>query len=325
MYQALKDALKHAGRLSALAWLTFGVLIPQAVSPPEAAAAELPDAITLGIRLEQGDLATVRAWLAAGLDPNTESDRIGTGLMIAAWHGNIPLMELLVRHGADVNRVNGFKEQALMHAAWKGQREAVVWLLEHGASVNRDGNEWSALHYAAFEGHAEIARLLMQKGADINAKSTNGSTVLMIAAYAGRERIAELLLAAGADRAIKNDRDDNALSWAMRYGHLTIAKMIATADEFAKAAARAKENRSEAVVPIPLPAPVEVENMLQAQRLAHADGKQRVLTDEDYRKVLARVATMRPAAPVARQPKRLHITARRGDPSQEQAELQFGK
>ena len=147
----------------------------------------------------------------------------------------------------------------------------------------------------------------------------------MMTAYTGKEKITELLLAAGADRAIRNDRDDDALAWAMRYGHVTIAKMIATADEFAKAAARSKENRSEAVVPLPLPAPAAVENLLQERRLAHANSTQRMLTDADYRKVLARVATMRPAAPVTGQPKRLHITAKKSDPSQEQVQLQFGK
>ena len=48
------------------------------------------------------------------------------------------MMSLFVKHGADINRINGFKEQALMHAAWTGHLPAVSWLLDRGASVDGD-------------------------------------------------------------------------------------------------------------------------------------------------------------------------------------------
>src|SRR3954469_4448990 len=69
-------------------------------------AADLPDEITFGVRVEQGDLDTVGRWLDAGLDPNFESGHIGTGLMIAAWRGDVRMMNLFVKHGADVNFEN---------------------------------------------------------------------------------------------------------------------------------------------------------------------------------------------------------------------------
>ena len=297
--------------------------ITPAVTPPAAPAVALPDAVTFGVRVEQGDMATVGAWLDAGLDPNFEGDRIGTGLMIAAWHGNIAMMELFVKRGADVNRANRFNEQALLHAVWKEQRAAAEWLIERGARINRDGNEWSALHYAAFAGQEDLARLLMQKGANINAKSTNGSTVLMMAAHEGKEKIAALLIEAGVIRGERNDLGENALTWAMRYENLTIAKMVSSEGEFAQAAAEPKEKWSEAVVT--LPAPAEVENILQQERLAHASGKPRVLSEDEYRKVLERVAQMKRPPIAARPPKRMSITAKKGDPRKERAELQFGK
>jgi uncharacterized protein len=181
--------------------------------PAMAAAVELPDEITFGVRVEQGDLSTVGDWLAAGLDPNFESEHIGTGLMIAASRGDIPMMELFVKHGADVNYQNRVNEQALMLAAWKGRREAAGWLVLHGARVNREGNEWSALHYATFAGHEELARFLIENKADVNARSTNGSTVLMMAAREGREKIASLLIEHGAIRSATNDWGEDALKW----------------------------------------------------------------------------------------------------------------
>ena len=61
------------------------------------------------------------------------ADRIGTGLMLAAWEGNLPMMELLVSRGADVNKTNEVGEQALLIAAWRGRLDVVKWLLAHGA------------------------------------------------------------------------------------------------------------------------------------------------------------------------------------------------
>ena len=102
-----------------------------------AVAAELPDDVTFGVRVEQGDRTTVGEWLASGFDPNFECSYLGTGMMIAAWRGDIPMMELFLKHGADVNFENRFHEQALMLAVWKGQREAAGWLVLHGAKVTK--------------------------------------------------------------------------------------------------------------------------------------------------------------------------------------------
>jgi len=346
--QAPKAPLKNARRLSEPLLIAFIVLTAQALSLPPAAAADtlalpaatvdtparpaapalqaapaLPDAITFGVRVEQGDIATVGEWLDAGLDPNFEGDRLGTGLMIAAWYGNIAMMELFVKHGADVNRTNGFKEQALMYAAWKGRQKAAAWLLDHGARINRDGNEWSALHYAAFAGNEEVAGFLMRKGADINARSTNGSTVLMMAAHEGNENIAAMLLKAGADRSAKNDRGEDALTWAMRYDHLTIATMVSSADEFAEAAGKPKASWGDAVSPIP--APPEVEELIQLERLAHAGGRARVLSDDEYRKVLESVSKMKPPPIKIRPPSRMSINAMKGERWREWSELQYGE
>jgi uncharacterized protein len=244
-------------------------------------------------------------------------------LMIAAWEGNIPMMELFVKHGADVNRTNEVNEQALMHATWKGRTEAVEWLLGHGAQINRTGNEWSALHYAAFAGHEELAGFLVQHGADVNARSTNGSTVLMMAAREGRESIARMLLDAGAIRGASNDFGEDALVWAMRYRNLTIAKMVSAPEEFAEAAG--KPQASQGVAAQPMAAPPEVEKIIEDRRLAHVNGEPMVLSADDYREILARIAKMKPAAAPSKSPGRLSITAKKGDLRREKAELHYGE
>ncbi|MFN3883883.1 MAG: ankyrin repeat domain-containing protein [Rhodocyclaceae bacterium] len=235
--------------------------------------AELPDATRFSVVLELGDVKQAAAWLDEGLDPDFEGQLIGTGLMIGAWEGNIPLMELFLARGADIDRRNRFGETALMLAAWKNQGEAVRWLLDHGARPNpTNARAWTALHYATFAGHANVVEDLLAAGADVNARSTNGSTVVMMAAREGHEAIARRLLAAGADPTAKNDYGDDAVAWAMRQGNYEIAKAFTSVENFAALARQTAEN------PLPPPqrslqAPDRVDELLRKARLAEMEGK----------------------------------------------------
>jgi hypothetical protein len=277
----------------------------------------LPDPVRYGAVLELGDVAQVRAWLDAGLDPNFVADRIGTGLMVAAWTGNIPLMELLVARGADIQRVNGFGETALLHAAWRGQTEAVKWLLVRGAKVNREGSEWSALHYAAFAGHGEATQLLLERGADINARSPNGSTPLMMAIHEGHDEMATYLIQRGADRKVRNERGDTALDWAVKYKRTNVAKLIASADELAAAAALAKN----APAPHAQWEPDSVEELLRIRRILEARGMSLKLIDQRITALRTRLAAQRGEKQV-RTPV-LEITAKRNAPADQGMRLIF--
>jgi ankyrin repeat protein len=238
--------------------------LDMALAQPWRPSSALPDAASYGVHLELRDMAQVRAWLDAGLDPDFLADRVGTGLMFAAWFGDIPMMELLVARGADVNKANALGESALMHAAWRGKLEAVKWLLAKGARVNSDPMRWSALHYAVFAGQWEVANQLLLSGADINARSTNGSSVLMMAVYEGHEPLVRRLLARGADPGIKNDRGDGALEWAFKFQRLGIARLVADQSEFALAANRPKADwgtpqRSQPAATVPPNEPAAAE------------------------------------------------------------------
>lgn len=297
------------------------LLILAVVSTPASAATispNLPDPVRFGAVMELGDVAQVRAWLDAGLDPNFVADRIGTGLMIAAWTGNIPLMELLVERGADIHRTNTFGETALLHAAWRGQAAAVKWLLARGAKPNREGAEWSALHYAAFAGHGEATQLLLERGADINARSPNGSTPLMMAIHEGHEEMAGYLIKRGADRKVRNERGDTALDWAVKYNRTAIAKLIGSADELAAAAAQAKN----APVLHSQWEPDSVEELLRIRRLLEARGMSLQVIDQRINALRARLAAQGKGQKQKRMPV-LEITAKRKAPAQQGMRLIF--
>ncbi|MBA3032385.1 MAG: ankyrin repeat domain-containing protein [Gammaproteobacteria bacterium] len=317
-------------RLIVLLFLTVCQLLPVT------AQAELPDPSRFSVAMELGNVSQARAWLDEGLDPNFEGALIGTGLMIGAWEGNIPLMELFVERGADLNRINRQGETALMLAAWKGKRAAMQWLLERGAAPNRSNRaerEWTALHYAVFAGHAELTERLLTAGADVNARSTNGSTVVMMAAREGHEAIAQRLMAAGANPAMKNDFEDDAVAWAMRQGNYRIAQTFTSAENFAELARAAVAN------PLPKPqrsTPVSdrVEEHLRMARLAEAKG-QRGAALAAYRKALTELKaqptppkvgadkTASGAKPTAKAPNALVIRAKRGQPEQQSAALSY--
>jgi len=305
-----------------LALFCLVILLPSPVF------AELPDATRFSVVLELGDLDKARTWLNEGLDPNFEGNVIGTGLMIGAWEGNIPLMKLFLERGADINRSNRFGEQALMLAAWKNRREALQWLLDHGAQPNRTTDrEWTALHYAAFSGNGKLVERLLAAGANVNARSTNGSTVVMMAAREGHVAIAQQLMAAGANPALKNDFDDDAVAWAMRQGNYDIAKGFTSAANFAELARLAA---AKPVKPVrSVAAPDAVDEHLRMARLAEAKG-QRGVALEAYRKAWAELKAQQappkvgagktaPAAKanVAMSPKALLIRAKRSKPDQQ--------
>ena len=300
------------------------VFLTLLICASSASGASLPDPVRFALAIERGDLSQAREWLDAGLSPDFEGTPIGTGLMIGAWEGNIPMMELFVGRGADINQTNAIGEQALLHAAWKGHLKSVRWLVEHGARLNRQGKQWAALHYAVFAGHIEVARYLMQQGADINALSTNGSTPLMMAAREGQEEIARELLAAGAQADIVNERGDDALRWAMRNNNLKIAREITGRDRFAEIVSRpvatwGPEVRSQ-------PVPDRVDSLMAQARRMEASGR-RSEARKIYRAAIAAIrqaeAVAQKAAKKARAATGMTITAKRGKPGEQSAALSY--
>lgn len=288
--------------------------------------AEQPDPIAFSWAIERNDIKQVRTWLNEGLDPEFQTNLLGTGLMIAAWNGNIEIMALFIERGANPRRVNSSGEQALQLAAWNGHMDAVKWLLAHGAPLNREGNNWSALHYAVFNGHQELAKYLIERGAEVNARSPNRSTPLMLAAREGREDLTKMLLESGADRRLKSDWGDDALTMAMRYDHYRLGKMISSPEEFAIAVKAPKETFGEPARSAS--APSEIEELLRKIREAEAEGRP---SEELHKQLLDAVNAFRRNAmaqkmsrrpmPLPYQPKSIVITAKRGNPGAERAQV----
>lgn len=96
----------------------------------------------------------------------SETNLFNMPLMIAAWHGHLNLVKLLVENGAYVNqqdKKNGFT--ALMKAIFNKEDESIVeYLLQHGADKNILSflDRKTALDYAYDKGNRKLIDLLKE-------------------------------------------------------------------------------------------------------------------------------------------------------------------
>ncbi|MGP8243379.1 MAG: ankyrin repeat domain-containing protein [Bryobacteraceae bacterium] len=134
--------------------------------------------------------------LKQGADPNKRNDANATALMWAAT--DLEKTRLLVAHAADVNARSSDMRTPLMIAARRpGNAATVKLLLEHGANPNPNAHpaaESSPLIEAANAGDAASVELLLGHGAEVK---TAGETALETAYAVRCAKCASLLLAKG--------------------------------------------------------------------------------------------------------------------------------
>ena len=139
---------------------------------------------------------------------------IGILLMTAAAWAETPKPPVAV----NVADSRGYTPLTL--AAYHGELESVKMLLAAGADVHaKDRTGRTALMGAAFKGHVEIARLLLARGARVDDTDGIGATSLMFAALTGRGEMVDLLLANGANAVRRDQRGYDAAGLAEGQGN----------------------------------------------------------------------------------------------------------
>ena len=121
----------------------------------------------------EGHTKAVRLLLVAGANVEAESGQGETPLTMAAGSGNVGLIKLLLRAGADINREtkihNEWNTPLTMAARKRGNVLAVIALLRAGANVNTRAIG-GALYQSAAEGDVEVLTALLSAGADADAE-----------------------------------------------------------------------------------------------------------------------------------------------------------
>jgi ankyrin repeat protein len=146
----------------------------------------------------EGDEEKVRQALLKHESPNQTANNGQPLLIVATRAGHVPVVETLLKGGAQPDAVDLEGYSALMRASEKGDVDIVEILLRRNASTrtqNRQGQ--TALMIAAGRGYAEIVKLLLDKKADPNSRDFTGRTALTYAKQANRGSIEAALRRAG--------------------------------------------------------------------------------------------------------------------------------
>ena len=172
-------------------------------------------------------LEDVTSCLQDGADVNVHDRQYQrhTPLHLAVRWNELPMVEILMKAGADLEARQGGGGTPLHEAAWSSDDPAVFQaLLQAGADVNALDNDWNTpLHglarFNSDRGHRSVvmAQILIEAGADVKARQRYGSTPLHFAARRGSVPIIEVLLEAGAEVDARNNEGQTPLHEVVRF------------------------------------------------------------------------------------------------------------
>lgn len=137
-----------------------------------------------------------------------------TALSIAAGKGHVPMVKLLIKHGASVNVTDSKDEYtlALKEAIDNNQSDIVKLLVEHGVTVNAlTPGAFCPLHLACWKGSYEIVKHLLDKGAGMNYNTKRSQRPLTVAIDRGYTAIAIELIKRGAEVEYEITHEPNVL------------------------------------------------------------------------------------------------------------------
>ena len=207
-------------------------------------AARAKEAGALHAAVASGDVVDARELLELGAnvnEPKSEEDST-TPLLVAAAKGNVEMVKLLIKSGANLDAQDDCDNNALHVACSKGHVNVVSRLIKAGCDVEtRAGNGATALHLAARKGHDDVVELLLDSDMQIESLDGKGATPLHAACSGGYEDVVGLLLKRGANTAAVDAKGKTPRQIANKKGHDDCAKLIKRAikeEEANKEAAR---------------------------------------------------------------------------------------
>ncbi|MBV8473165.1 MAG: ankyrin repeat domain-containing protein [Hyphomicrobiales bacterium] len=146
----------------------------------------------------------------------------------AAREGRADLIQGMIKDGVPIDMRDSQGYTALIIAAYDGQRPVVDLLLSmHADPCAADTKGNTALMGTAFKNELEIAKLLVTH-CDVNARNANGQTAAMMAALVGHTDFIKMLAEHGADLGLKDNAGATATSVAQQQGNAEMVQLIAS-------------------------------------------------------------------------------------------------
>jgi ankyrin repeat protein len=172
-----------------------------------------------------GQTEIVKLLLEKGAEVNARNQQGETALFVASGIGEgAEMVKELIKRGADINIETGGMTP-LMNAASRRQTDIAQILIEHGADINRKNREnIGALGLAARANQMEIVNLLMVKGVAFS--SEDAGEVITMASLRGRHDIIRFFMERGVSIDTFDGTGNNALIWAIGGGRLDVVHFL---------------------------------------------------------------------------------------------------
>ena len=166
------------------------------------------------------------------MNPN-EKDNVGfTPFMYACDYGNIELINLLIKYGADVNLYSDEGITCMLLAIVNANANVVKCLIKNGFKLKEKSIQSSYLTDAAYLNDLDIVNILIEAGADVNEIKEDENGAILNPLWAVCERsnldIAMRLLECGANVIIRPDLNMSALHCVAmaQYESVIIAELL---------------------------------------------------------------------------------------------------
>lgn len=173
--------------------------------------------------VEARDVDQVVACLAAGVAVNSRNGNQDTPLTRSIARHDHRLVEVLIKHGADLEILDKDGYRPLHSAVMGGEPKLLAQLISAGAKIDgRSPRGETALHLAALWRMPTEVDVLLNFGAQVNCRDRAGVTALMHAAAVDEAGIVEKLLNHGADPWLSCRKGLNSFAIArerMKHGH----------------------------------------------------------------------------------------------------------